>query len=132
MPINYKKRDEDYTFYPVLNKLTSRLKSLRNMHGYTAKELGEKLGFAQSYVSTIENGFAQPSVQFLRQVAELYQQDLREMMLAAGLLHPQYATLVANRSEEIHCILRGMAESDDIPNDPPSKSYARGQAKRKK
>ena len=44
----------------VISKLPERVKEIRNRHGWSQKELAERLGCKPSYISNIERGNSQP------------------------------------------------------------------------
>lgn len=48
------------------------LKRLRTIYGYKAIDMSEKLGISASYLSEIENGKKQPSLEHLKKYAELF------------------------------------------------------------
>lgn len=49
-----------------------RLRRLRKKHGWTAKEVGKRLGIAESTVSGYENGHRSPPLDLLVRFADLY------------------------------------------------------------
>lgn len=57
------------------------LKRLRNIYGYKAVEISEKLGISTSYLSEIENGKKQPSLEHLKKYAELFGIKLSSLIL---------------------------------------------------
>ena len=57
------------------------LKCLRTIYGYKAIEVSEKLGISASYLSEIENGKKQPSLEHLKKYAELFGIKLSSLIL---------------------------------------------------
>ena len=57
------------------------LKRLRNIYGYKAIEMSEKLGISASYLSEIENGKKQPSLDHLKKYADLFGIKLSSLIL---------------------------------------------------
>lgn len=52
--------------------LGNKLRNLRIKHGHTLQQLGEKLNFNYSNLSKIERELRSPSIDFLQEVAILY------------------------------------------------------------
>lgn len=59
------------------------LRLLRIFNGYKSVEVAEKIGMAQSYVSEIENGRKQPSLDVLEKYAKLFGMKLSTLLLFA-------------------------------------------------
>ena len=57
------------------------LKKIRNIYGLKAKELSVDLGISASYLSEIENGKRQPSLELLRKYAEIFDMKLSSLIL---------------------------------------------------
>lgn len=57
------------------------LKRLRTIYGYKAVEMSEKLGISASYLSEIENGKKQPSLDHLKKYADLFGIKLSSLIL---------------------------------------------------
>ena len=57
------------------------LKRLRTIYGYKAIDVSEKLGISASYLSEIENGKKQPSLELLKKYAELFEIKLSSLIL---------------------------------------------------
>lgn len=51
--------------------LGDTLKRLRNIYGYSATEMSEKLGISNSYLSEIERGKKKASIDLLERYAEI-------------------------------------------------------------
>ncbi len=48
------------------------LRRLRGIYGYTAREMSSKLGISSSYLSEIENGKKQPTLDLLEEYSKLF------------------------------------------------------------
>lgn len=57
------------------------LKRLRKIYGYTALELSASLNISPSYLSEIENGKKQPSLEILKKIANAYGIRLSSLIL---------------------------------------------------
>ena len=57
------------------------LKHLRKIYGYKAVEMSKELGISTSYLSEIENGKKQPSLEHLRKYAKLFGIKLSSLIL---------------------------------------------------
>lgn len=57
------------------------LKRLRKIYGYKAVDVSEKLGISASYLSEIENGKKQPSLEHLKKYADLFGIKLSSLIL---------------------------------------------------
>lgn len=123
--VRKKPRTREGTFHPELPKLGDVLRVTRKEHDFTAVELGEKLGYSQSYISGMENGHSQPCVPFLNAFAKFYNINEKQLFLLAGLLPPQYQTYVAAHSEEVHSFLEERVKYHNIPEAPMSIDYTR-------
>lgn len=68
-------------------ELGSLLKSGRTEHDYTLREVEEKIGISNAYLSQLENGSAnKPSPEVLFKLSELYDISYERLMKTAG--HP--------------------------------------------
>lgn len=54
------------------SKLTENLKSFRLLHGFTQKQLAEKIECAPSTISSWENGEASPNGDFIYKLCEVF------------------------------------------------------------
>ena len=63
------------------NVIGEVLKRLRTIYGYKAIDVSEKLGISASYLSEIENGKKQPSLEHLKKYAELFGIKLSSLIL---------------------------------------------------
>lgn len=59
------------------------LKRLRKIYGYKAVEICDHLGISPSYLSEIENGKKQPSLEHLKKYAQLFGIKLSSLILLA-------------------------------------------------
>lgn len=59
------------------------LKRLRKIYGYKAVEICNHLGISPSYLSEIENGKKQPSLEHLKKYAQLFGIKLSSLILLA-------------------------------------------------
>lgn len=57
-------------------KLFNRLKKLRVQHGYSQRQLGNKLGFSQTTYSNYERGFRKITTQKLMLISQFYNVSL--------------------------------------------------------
>lgn len=62
-------------------KIGKTLKSLRNIYGYSGKELSEKVGISSGYLSEIENNKKSPSFKVLEQYSEEFDLKLSTLIL---------------------------------------------------
>jgi len=61
--------------------LGETLKRTRNIYGMTASQMSKRLGISASYLSEIENGKKQPSVELLQKYADIYGIKLSSLIL---------------------------------------------------
>ena len=57
------------------------LKNMRNIYGFKAKEISGRLGVSPSYVSEIENGKKQPSLELLAKYADIFEIKVSSLIL---------------------------------------------------
>lgn len=70
-----------------MSKLGETLKSLRSLKKYKLKEVEERLGISNAYLSQLENDkVKQPSANILYKLAKLYDVDLEVLLFAAGII----------------------------------------------
>lgn len=62
-----------------LKKLGRKIKILREDKNYPQDEFARILHFDQSYLSKIENGKANPSIIYLKQIADALETDIQEL-----------------------------------------------------
>lgn len=62
-----------------LCKLGSKIRILRNTKKYSQEKLAELSGLDRNYISLIENGKANPSITYLKQISEALDVDLNEL-----------------------------------------------------
>ena len=63
------------------NVIGEVLKRLRTIYGYKAIDVSGKLGISASYLSEIENGKKQPSLEHLKKYAQLFGIKLSSLIL---------------------------------------------------
>ncbi len=61
-------------------QIGSKLSKLRKQHGYTQKQLADKLNLSQQVISNIERDTTAPDFEFLQGVADLYHITLDELI----------------------------------------------------
>lgn len=59
------------------------LRLLRIFNGYKSVEVAEQIGTSQGYISEIENGHKQPSLDILEKYAKMFDMKLSTLMLFA-------------------------------------------------
>lgn len=64
-------------------KIGQTLKSLRNIYGYSGKELSEKIEISPGYLSEIENNKKKPSFNILEKYSETFNLKLSTLILLA-------------------------------------------------
>ncbi|TDP53727.1 helix-turn-helix domain-containing protein [Aminicella lysinilytica] len=57
------------------------LKKTRNIYGYKASEMSDKLGISKSYLSEIENNKKKPSLDLLEKYSDIYGIKLSSLIL---------------------------------------------------
>ncbi len=60
-------------------KISERLKQLRKLHGLKLREVSQKTGLSLSYVSDLERGRQNPSLETCQKLATVYKVTLSEM-----------------------------------------------------
>lgn len=66
------------------------MKSLREKKGLSALEVQVGCGVSQPYLSKIEKGYAIPSPQILKKLANFYNVPYHHLMVKAGYIEPDY------------------------------------------
>lgn len=61
---------------PERMKLAQEIKDIRVKLGYTQRDMAKKLGVIQQYISKIENGYENFSVDTLRRIADVFDRKL--------------------------------------------------------
>jgi HTH-type transcriptional regulator, competence development regulator len=75
------------------NKFGHYLRDLRKQAGLTLREIEERTGISNSYLSQLENGYIdQPSPRNLQKLAEVYGISYEHLMTQAGYLTPREET----------------------------------------
>jgi len=64
-------------------EIGSTLKSLRNIYGYSGKELSKKIEISPGYLSEIENNKKKPSINTLEKYAKVFDLKLSTLILLA-------------------------------------------------
>ena len=88
------------------------LRLLRIFNGYKSVEVAEQIGTSQGYISEIENGHKQPSLDILEKYAKMFDMKLSTLMLFAesiedgerdkrGVLAKQYVARAGMKLLEI-------------------------------
>lgn len=71
----------------TMSSLGETLKSLRNLKRFTLKDVEQKLGISNAYLSQLENDkVKQPSANILYKLAKLYNIDLDVLLYSAGII----------------------------------------------
>lgn len=78
----------------MVKKKNKRLIHLRQVEGWTQKELGEKVGLSQSMIAHIEAGTKEPSRKYRLQLAKLFSVSVE------WLFYEEVEDLVSVRSKE--------------------------------
>ena len=60
--------------------LGKRLKNLRKSQGKTLRQVADKIGISDAYVSKIENNKVDPSIKTLQRLADYYRVDLVHLL----------------------------------------------------
>lgn len=55
-----------------MKHLGNKVREIRQKHGHTLEELGDKLSFNPSNLSKIERGIRKPTIELIEQIAKLY------------------------------------------------------------
>jgi len=64
-----------------MTKLSDRLHALRTQHTKKLREIGKKSGLSISYLSDIERGRTNPSLETCQRLANVYKITLSEMFM---------------------------------------------------
>lgn len=73
----------------TVNRLASELKQLREVHGYSLRQVEEATGVSNAYLSQLERGAAaRPSPHKLAKLADFYKVAYEQLMELAGYLAP--------------------------------------------
>ncbi len=62
-----------------LTKLGHKIRILRGEHGFSQEKLAELANTDRGHISNIENGKANPSILYLKQMADGFNVDIREL-----------------------------------------------------
>jgi transcriptional regulator with XRE-family HTH domain len=66
-------------------KISERLKQLRTLHGLKLREVSKKTGLSLSYISDLERGRQNPSLETCQKLATVYKITLSEMFVEVKL-----------------------------------------------
>lgn len=66
-------------------KISERLKQLRTLHGLKLREVSQKSGLSLSYLSDLERGRQNPSLETCQKLATVYKITLSEMFVEVKL-----------------------------------------------
>jgi transcriptional regulator with XRE-family HTH domain len=69
---------------PLEADIGSRIKSLRQRDHMTLKQLAEKVGCTDAFLSQIENGRVSPSIASLKRIAEALQSKITDFFVESG------------------------------------------------
>jgi len=90
-----------------------RVRDLRESHGWTQKQLAERLGVSVSYISKVENSRLHfgdfPSVKFIHKLADELQADEDELLLLSDRVPETLRQRIRERPE----VFNAVAELDD-------------------
>ena len=62
-----------------LNKLGNKIRILRNNKKLSQEKLAERTKIDRNFISLIENGKANPSIIYLKQIADALEVDIKEL-----------------------------------------------------
>ena len=78
----------------MINQLASELKQLREIRGYSLREVEKATGVSNAYLSQLERGdAAKPSPDKLARLAQFYEVSYEQLMVLAGYLGSTVAAL---------------------------------------
>jgi transcriptional regulator with XRE-family HTH domain len=78
----------------MINQLASELKQLREIRGYSLRQVEKATGVSNAYLSQLERGdAAKPSPDKLARLAKFYDVSYEQLMVLAGYLGSTVATL---------------------------------------
>lgn len=66
-------------------KISERLKQLRTLHGLKLREVSKKTRLSLSYISDLERGRQNPSLETCQKLATVYKITLSEMFIEVKL-----------------------------------------------
>lgn len=70
----------------VFNMIGEVLQRMRKIYGYKAKEMSEKLGISNSYLSEIENNKKKPSLELLEVYSNVFEIKVSSLILMSEKL----------------------------------------------
>ena len=92
------------------------LRKLRNIYGFKASEMSTKLGISSSYLSEIENGKKQPSLELLEKYSRIFDIKLSSLILISETYEEAEATgkgTVMIRNMMMH-LINSMSSDKDV------------------
>ena len=94
-----------------------RLKELRQQEGLTQSQLAEVVGCSDGFVSQVERGICNPSLEFLVQLSGLYHLPIDHLLLGSSFVLPeiQIDAGISKRLERANpATLRAISDVADI------------------
>lgn len=73
--------------YMDLAKLGEKIRDLRKSRGITQKELGDFLGYSESFISYIEKGERKLSIDILQKIAKMFSVDIDFLISKPKITH---------------------------------------------
>lgn len=102
----------------MLRLYGTMITALRKKHKFSQKELGDHLGIGVSSISLWEQGKREPSLQHLKEMAELFgvstdyllfgQEDDRKITKQEGEILDLFAQLPEEKQHEVKGIMKGI------------------------
>ena len=96
---------------PLRNRVGARIKALRLLNGLSQEALADRCGFARSYMSRIERGTANLSLDALERLSEALSVPERDVFLFPE--HDSHGPLVVPYAADGSCFHPGLASSRD-------------------
>lgn len=90
-----------------------RLRDLRNQRGLGLKRLGPQLGVSYTYLSKLEHGEIQPSADLVGRVADYFDCDRDQLLLAAGKIPEDILAILREQPEAALAMLRKLAGAEN-------------------
>jgi len=84
----------------------SKLREMRQSMGISIKDLAPKLNITYTHLSNIELGYKKPSVDFINQVAEYFNEDKEELTILAGHIPNDISEILAKHPKDAPEYLR--------------------------
>ena len=99
-----------------MSKFSEKLRDMRHLYSLTQKDLGDKLGFAESTISLYEAGKREPDIATLIKICDYFNCTLDEM-IGRSIDHPQVISsnqTCSPRSKIIEQIKKQIKSSADF------------------